>query len=52
MTKKPHTARTVSTAIRGTPGTRHFKGRRGRRFADMYTVNEAGKRGLHNPPAQ
>lgn len=52
MTKKPGTIRTVSTAIRGTPATLLFKRVRGARFAQAYTVNEAGKRGLHNPPAQ
>ena len=52
MTKKLGTARTVPAAIRGIPGKLHFKRERGRRVAQMYTVNEAGKRGFHNPPAQ
>jgi hypothetical protein len=52
MKKKLGTARTISTAIRGSPGKLHRKRAGGRRFARLYTVNAAGKRGLHNPPAQ
>jgi hypothetical protein len=52
MKKRVATARTVSAAIRGTPGVLRVKRIRRPRLGQVYTVNEAGKRGLHHPPAQ
>lgn len=52
MRKKLPTARTISTAISSGPAKVYVRKMRGKHFAQAYTVNQAGKRGLHNPPAQ
>jgi hypothetical protein len=51
MRKRIARAWTVNSAPAGTPSKVYVRKMRGT-FAKAYTVNEAGKRGLHNPPAQ
>jgi len=51
MKRRIAQARTVSTSIALGPPKVYVRKMRGKHFAQARTVNEAAKRGRHNPPA-